>query len=251
MTDAITVSSVTVRFKPFADRAPTFRRTLASGRVHETEVVALDDVSFSVHKGEAFGIIGKNGAGKSTLLRLLARTLRPNDGSVVVRGKTSTLLQLGVGFNPQLSGRRNVYLGALAHGLRKFEVDQLFDQIVDYAELAYAIDRPLKTYSSGMFARLAFSISMHLDPDILLLDEVLAVGDQSFQMKGMQAMRDLLDRSGTIVFVSHSMKSVEEFCDRTLWLDGGKVRQLGPSEDVVAAYLEQARAIGRPRPDLN
>ena len=243
MKAAIEAKEVGVRFRAFADKNPTFRRSVAAGRVREREeVVALDRVSFEIDRGEAFGIIGHNGAGKSTLMRVVARTLRPNEGSVVVRGRTSTLLQLGVGFNTELSGRRNVYLGGLAHGLRLAEVENRFDQIVEYAELEHAIDRPLKTYSSGMFARLAFSISMHLDPDILLLDEVLAVGDQSFQDKSMEAMRNLLERSGAIVFVSHSMASVAEFCDRALWLDHGTVRMVGEAEEVVASYIDSIRS---------
>jgi teichoic acid transport system ATP-binding protein len=139
---------------------------------------------------------------------------------VVVNGRASTLLQLGVGFNTELSGHRNVYLGGLAAGMRKKEIDESYDDIVRYAELEEAIDRPVKTYSSGMFSRLAFSVAMHLDPEVLLLDEVLAVGDEGFRKKSMQAMRDLLDRSGTIVFVSHSLNNVEEFCDRAIWLEG-------------------------------
>ena len=235
--NAILVDGVTVTFRPFVDRSPTLRRSLARRRSRETvDVVALDDVTFDVKRGEAFGIVGSNGAGKSTLLRLLARTMRPNDGQVHVTGKTSTLLQLGVGFNPELSGSRNVYLGGLAHGLCLTEIEARYDSIVEYAELEDAMHRPLKTYSSGMFSRLGFSISIHLDPDILLLDEVLAVGDESFQIKSMDSMRDLLGRSGTIVFVSHSLDTVAEFCDRVLWLDSGRVRAVGSADDVVDAY---------------
>jgi ABC-2 type transport system ATP-binding protein/teichoic acid transport system ATP-binding protein len=199
-------------------------------------VIALDGVTFEVSKGEAFGIVGPNGAGKSTLMRCMAGTLRPNTGKVVVNGRTSTLLQLGVGFNPELSGRRNVYLGGLAAGMRRKEIDERFDEIVDYAELVHAVDRPVKTYSSGMFARLAFSVAMHLDPDVLLLDEVFAVGDESFRTKSMQAMRDLLDRAGTIVFVSHSLQSVVDFCDRAIWLENGQIASEGSARDVVKAY---------------
>jgi teichoic acid transport system ATP-binding protein len=200
---AIVAKNLTVTFKPNVDRVPTLRRSLARGGKHKAAepVVALDDVSLEIKKGEAFGIIGRNGAGKSTLLRVFAKTLRPNSGTINVYGRTSTLLQLGVGFNPELSGRRNVYLGGLAAGLRKAQVEERFDDIVSYAELWHAIDRPVKTYSSGMFARLAFSVGMALEPNVLLLDEVLAVGDESFRRKSMDAMRDLLDRAGTIVFV--------------------------------------------------
>lgn len=209
---------------------------------HTQTVIALDDVSFRVEKGEAFGIVGRNGAGKSTLLRVMARTLRPNTGRVVVNGRASTLLQLGVGFNPELSGHRNVYLGGLAAGLRRSDIDLIYDDIVAYAELEEAIDRPVKTYSSGMFSRLAFSVSMHLDPDILLLDEVLAVGDEGFREKSMEAMRGLVAKSGTIVFVSHSLPSVADFCDRALWLSEGRVQAIGPAPDVVSEYQQWSKA---------
>lgn len=240
MPPAISVDSVSVRFRPYLDRKPTLRRTLSTLRHREVvDVVALDNVSFDIPKGEAFGIIGRNGAGKSTLLRTLARTLRPDSGKVVVNGRTSTLLQLGVGFNVELSGRRNIYLGSLAAGLRKAEIDEKLDSIIDYAELGAAIDRPVKTYSSGMFSRLAFSVSLALEPDILLLDEVLAVGDESFREKSMATMRSLLESSGTIVFVSHSLPNVADFCDRVLWLDHGQIAMSGDPDAVVAAYRDR------------
>jgi ABC-type polysaccharide/polyol phosphate transport system ATPase subunit len=202
----------------------------------------VTDVSFEVARGEAFGIVGRNGAGKSTLLRLMAGTMRPDSGKVVMNGKASTLLQLGLGFNLELSGRRNVYLGGLAGGLRKAELDELFDSIVEYAELEDSIDRPMKTYSSGMFSRLAFAVGMALNPEILLLDEILSVGDEAFREKSMQAMRDLLDRSGTIVFVSHSLSSVADFCDRAMWLKGGRVHKIGEAGEVVDLYKAGVRA---------
>jgi ABC-type polysaccharide/polyol phosphate transport system ATPase subunit len=205
-------------------------------------VDALRDVSFDVARGEPFGIIGPNGAGKSTLLRILARTLRPDRGAVTIRGRTSSLLQLGVGFNAELSGRRNIFLGGLAHGMQLKEVEANFDSIVDYAELWDAIDRPLKTYSSGMFARLAFSVSMHLRPDILLLDEVLAVGDHQFQQKSLDSMLGLLSRAGTIIYVSHVLDSIEAFCQRALWLQDGTVRALGDAATVVQTYRNEADA---------
>ena len=232
---SIVVEDLYVRFRPYIERKPTLRRSLGRQRTHE-EVVALDHVSFAVNRGEAFGVIGKNGAGKSTLLRCVAGTLRPNGGKAVVHGKTSTLLQLGVGFIPELTGRRNIYLGGLAAGMRKHDIEERFDEIVEYAELEDAIDRPMKTYSSGMFSRLAFSVAMNLDPEVLLLDEILAVGDASFQEKSMQAMRNLLDRAGTILFVSHSLGSVEEFCDRAIWLDRGVVAAEGTASNVVDQY---------------
>lgn len=243
---AISADDITVRFRPYVDKKPTLRRSIASMR-HKArqQVLALDGVSFEVPRGQAFGIIGRNGAGKSTLLRVLAGTLPPDGGTMAMRGRTSTLLQLGVGFIPELSGRRNVYLGGLANGLTKAEVDAKFDEIVEYAELAEAIDRPIKTYSSGMFSRLAFSVGMFMDPEILLLDEVLAVGDESFRRKSLESMRGLLDKAGTIVFVSHALSNVVEFCDQTMWLDRGKVRAVGPSEEVVGQYRDQVEGTYR------
>ncbi len=239
---AIIAENLTVRFRPYLDRSPTFRRSMAKLRGRQaSEVVALDNVSFDVKRGEVLGVVGRNGAGKSTLMRVLARTLVPDEGRVVVNGRTSTLLQLGVGFNPELSGRRNVYLGALASGMRKSEIDDRFDAIVDYSELDEAIDRPLKTYSSGMSSRLAFAIGMNLDPDILLLDEVLAVGDEAFRKKSLQTMEELVGRSGTIVFVSHNMGQMASFCDRVLWIHQGKLRRLGPSRRVIRAYRDSMR----------
>ncbi len=239
---ALRVEDVTVSFRPYLDRKPTFRKSVARmGSKERAEVVALDSVSFTVERGVAFGVVGKNGAGKSTLLRVLAGTLRPDAGRAISYGKTSTLLQLGVGFNPELSGRRNVYLGGLAAGLRRREIDEVYDEIVDYAELEHAIERPVKTYSSGMFARLGFSISMHLDPDILLLDEVLSVGDEEFRKKSDAAMAGLLAKSGTIVFVSHNLNKVSEFCDRAIWLESGRLMAHGDAADVVSSYRQSTR----------
>ncbi|HEX6220547.1 MAG TPA: ABC transporter ATP-binding protein [Acidimicrobiia bacterium] len=237
---SIVVEDLYVRFRPYVERKPTLRRSIGRRRAPEG-VVALNNVSFSVNRGEAFGVVGKNGAGKSTLLRCVAGTLRPNEGKAVVHGKTSTLLQLGVGFIPELTGRRNVYLGGLAAGMRKHQIDERFDEIVEYAELEDAIDRPMKTYSAGMFSRLAFSVAMNLDPEVLLLDEILAVGDASFQEKSMQKMRELLDRAGTILFVSHSLGSVEEFCDRAIWLEQGEIAAKGNASDVVEAYRRSVK----------
>jgi teichoic acid transport system ATP-binding protein len=246
---AIVASDITVRFRPMVDRKPTLRRSLGRLRHRETqELIALDGVDLTINKGEAFGIIGRNGAGKSTFLRVMARTLKPDEGIINVYGKTSTLLQLGVGFNIQLSGRRNVLLGGLAAGLRKAEIEERFDSIVEYAELGAAIDRPVRTYSSGMFSRLAFAVGMALEPNILLLDEVLAVGDESFRTKSMATMKELLAKAGTIVFVSHALPNVAEFCDRVLWLEDGKVRMIGEANAVVEAYqtaVRQARAANR------
>jgi ABC-type polysaccharide/polyol phosphate transport system ATPase subunit len=244
---AVVVEDVTVTFRPLLDRKPTLRRTLGTMRHREKmELVALDDVSLTINKGEAFGIIGPNGAGKSTLLKVIARTLRPSQGTVNTYGRTSTLLQLGLGMKPELSGARNIYLGGLAAGLRKAEIDKKFDSIVEYADIGRAINRPVKDYSSGMFSRLAFSVAMAIEPNIILLDEVLAVGDESFRQKSTQTMRDMLATAGTIVYVSHALTNVEDFCNRVMWLDSGKVRMTGDPATVIEAYkVEVARQRNR------
>lgn len=238
--NAVEVRDVSVRYRPLADGTPTLRRIVGRGARRPEEIVALQDVSFDVDKGEAFGVIGRNGAGKSTLMRVLARTLRPDEGTVRITGDTSTLLQLGVGFNPQLSGRRNVYLGALAMGMSKAEADAYYEEIVDFAELGHAIDRPLKTFSSGMTARLAFSISLFMRPAVFIVDEVLAVGDDHFRKKSLAAMRSVLDDAGTIVFVSHQLPKVRELCDRVMWLEDGRVRAIDDTATVIKAYKQES-----------
>jgi len=240
---AISVQDVWVRFRPYVDRKPTLRRSLSTfRRRHKEELVAVRGVSVDIAPGEAFGLVGANGAGKSTLLRCVARTLNPDEGKVVVNGRISSLLQLGVGFNMELSGRRNIYLGCLANGLRLREVEPLVEGIIEYAGIGHAVDRPVKTYSSGMFSRLAFSISMAMEPDILLLDEVLAVGDESFRDQSLERMQETLAKSGTIVYVSHNLQSVKEFCGRTMWMRDGEAVVVGPSEEVVGRYREWAKA---------
>jgi ABC-type polysaccharide/polyol phosphate transport system ATPase subunit len=240
---AIVVRDVTVTFRPLIDKKPTLRKSLGRMRHREKEtLVALDDVSLTINKGEAFGVIGANGAGKSTLLKVMAKTLRPSEGTVNVYGKTSTLLSLGLGMNHELTGRRNIYLGGLAAGLRKATIDEKLNDIIAYADIGSAIDRPVKTYSSGMFSRLAFAVAMAIEPNILLLDEVLAVGDEAFREKSLQTMTDLLEDAGTIVFVSHSLTNVEEFCDRTMWLDHGRIQMIDDSPAAIHAYKTAARS---------
>jgi ABC-type polysaccharide/polyol phosphate transport system ATPase subunit len=217
---------------------------LVPRRSRHARIVALDDVSFEVEAGSAFALIGRNGAGKSTLMRVLAGTLPPDRGRVEVRGRLSSLLSLGVGFNNHLPGRENVYLGGLAVGLHRHEIDERFDDIVAFSELGDAIERPVLTYSSGMFARLAFSISIHLEPDILLIDEALSVGDDAFNRKSRRAMHELLERSGTLVFVSHSMQTVKEICDHAIWLHDGRLQEIGSVTDVAQRY-EQAYRVAK------
>jgi len=227
---AITARNITVVFKDLGSSARRKKDPDNGG------VKALTDVSFDVRAGEAFGIVGSNGAGKSTLMRVIGQTLIPDSGELTVRGATSTLLQLGVGFNPQLDGSRNIYLGCLAAGMPKKRVDELHDEIWEYSELGPALYRPLHTYSRGMQSRLAFAIATFLDADILLVDEVLAVGDAAFKQKSLRTMHELLERSGTIVMVSHALSTVQEFCDRVMWLDHGETQQIGDPAAVIMAY---------------
>jgi len=198
---------------------------------------ALNDVTFDVAPGETVGLIGTNGSGKSTLLKLIARILEPSRGHIVARGRVAAMLELGAGFHHELSGRDNVYLNASLLGVSHAEIDRLFGHIIEFAELERFVDTPVKHYSSGMYARLAFSISIHIRPDILLIDEVLSVGDQSFQAKCMTQIYDIRNRGTTVVLVSHDLSTVQALCDRVIWLDKGKVQMAARATDAVMAYL--------------
>ncbi|MDP8924659.1 MAG: ABC transporter ATP-binding protein [Chloroflexota bacterium] len=198
---------------------------------------ALDNVSFDIRYGERVGIIGRNGAGKSTLLKILSRVVYPTAGEARIRGRLISLLEVGTGFNGDLTGRENVYLNASIHGLSRAEISERFDQIVEFAGVHAFLDTPVKRYSSGMQMRLAFAVAAHLDPDILLLDEVLTVGDHEFQEKCLERVRRLVSEGRTLLFVSHSTESVLKFCDRCIWLEGGRVRRDGPTEAVLAEYV--------------
>jgi lipopolysaccharide transport system ATP-binding protein len=197
---------------------------------------ALDDVSFDVHYGERVGIIGRNGAGKSTLLKILSRVTYPTKGEAILRGRLVSLLEVGTGFNGDLSGRENVYLNASLHGLSRSEIAARFDEIVAFADIGDFLDTPVKRYSSGMQMRLAFSVAAHLDADILLLDEVLAVGDFDFQVKCLMRIEELVSEGRTLLFVSHSPDAVMSFCDRCIWLEKGRIRGDGPTAEVLRAY---------------
>lgn len=236
---ALVARGVTVKFRPFTERRPSLRRHgLAALRRREKPVLAVDDVSLTVYKGEALGIIGSNGAGKTTLLRVLAGTLPPDAGEVEVFSQEApTMLSLGAGFNRKLSGRRNVYLGGLAAGLLKSQIDAMFDDIVAYSELGDAIDRPASTYSSGMFARLAFAVAIRREPQILILDEVFAVGDQAFKKKSAETMQRLLADAGTIVMVSHGLSRLRTFCHRLAWMDRGRIMAVGDPDEIASQYL--------------
>jgi ABC-type polysaccharide/polyol phosphate transport system ATPase subunit len=197
---------------------------------------ALRDVSFELRKGEVVGLIGRNGAGKSTLLKILARVTQPTEGHAEIHGRVGSLLEVGTGFHPELTGRENTYLNGAILGLGKREIDRKFDEIVAFAEVADFIDTPLKHYSSGMQMRLAFAVAAHLEPETLLIDEVLAVGDMAFQKKCMGKMSEVASGGRTILFVSHQLNQIRRLCEKVIWLDQGKIFQAGPTAQIAGAY---------------
>jgi lipopolysaccharide transport system ATP-binding protein len=211
--------------------------TVQSGGESADIIWALNDVSFKIKKGEVVGIIGKNGAGKSTLLKVLSKITEPTRGKVFIRGRISSLLEVGTGFHPELTGRENVYLNGTILGMRKEEIDRKFDEIIEFSGIKKFIDTPVKRFSSGMKVRLAFAVSAHLEPEILLIDEVLAVGDAAFQKKCLNKMQDVGQQGRTILFVSHNMTAVTRLCDRTILIDNGRIIIDGPSSEVVGEYL--------------
>src|SRR5258708_5611545 len=209
---------------------------------HET-FWALKDVSLGVHEGEVLGLIGRNGAGKTTLLKILSRITRPTQGWAEIRGRVRSLLEVGTGFHPELSGQENTYLSGSILGMSKREIDRKFDEIVAFAEIEKFIDTQVKHYSSGMYVRLAFAVAAHLEPEILLVDEVLAVGDNNFQKKCLGKMGDVARAGRTVVLVSHQLNQIRRLCERVVWIDAGAVRENGPTHEVVSAY-ESAMARG-------
>lgn len=198
---------------------------------------ALKDINFEVRRGEVLGIIGRNGAGKSTLLKLLSRITLPTEGTIRMKGTISSLLEVGTGFHPELSGRDNVYLNGAILGMRREEVDRKMDEIIAFSGIKHHIDTPVKRYSSGMRVRLGFAVAAHLEPDVLIIDEVLSVGDADFQRKSMGKMKDTATSGRTVLFVSHRMAAVRSLCTRTIWLENGRIRMAGDTEAVVSAYL--------------
>ena len=221
------------------ERKPTLKSTLMRAGRRERivrEIEALRDVSFEVPHGAVLGVVGVNGAGKSTLMRTVAGILPPTEGRVEVHGRVSTLLALGVGFNPDLSGRENVVLGGLAAGLTREQLKAKYDEIAAFAELGDFMDLPMRTYSSGMYGRLAFSVAVNMDPDILLVDEALSVGDARFKRKSFDKMRELCDQARTIVLVSHALGSIAELCTEAIWLHKGQLAMWDETEAVIEAY---------------
>jgi ABC-type polysaccharide/polyol phosphate transport system ATPase subunit len=244
MPSAIEARHVTKIYRRFGRRRQfaTLKSAILSGtlvsdlRADET-FQALADVSFDVPRGSTFGIVGRNGSGKSTMLKCVAGITKPTSGTVTVHGRISALIELGAGFHPEISGRENVFINGIMLGLSKREIARRFDEIVEFAELEDFIDAPVKTYSSGMYMRLGFAVAIHVDPDVLLVDEVLAVGDEGFTHKCLDKFGDFRRRGKTILLVTHSLGLVERFCDEALWLDGGAVRAGGDPRRVVGAYV--------------
>lgn len=209
-----------------------------AARMSNEAFLALNDVSFEVKQGEIIGIIGRNGAGKSTLLKILSRVTAPTRGTVKIRGRVASLLEVGTGFHPELTGRENIYLNGAILGMRKKEIDHKFDEIVDFSGVEKFIDTPVKRYSSGMYVRLAFAVAAHLDPEILLVDEVLSVGDAAFQKKCLVRMGEAAEGGKTVLFVSHNMSAVAALCSRAYWLDSGRIAMSGVTGVVVHEYLK-------------
>jgi teichoic acid transport system ATP-binding protein len=239
-------SSVTVTYTTHAEPSHRSLKGLLTGARHRNpprRLIGVRDVSFTLHEGEALGLVGLNGSGKSTLLKALAGLL-PFSGAISARAEP-VLLGVGAVLHPDLSGRRNIMLGGTALGLTRREVDSLYDEIVDFAGVRDSIDFPLRTYSSGMNARLRFAIAAAVEPDILLIDEALAVGDESFRRRSEERIRGLVSRAGALVLVSHSLGSIEEICDRVIWMHGGRVKRDGSPQEVVHEYREFASGAGK------
>src|SRR5499425_461571 len=234
------VSKVYRRYsgKQFATlKSALLQRSILRDLKPDETFTAVRDVSFTVPAGRTLGVIGRNGSGKSTLLKLVAGITKPTTGTVRVEGRISALIELGAGFHPEISGRENVFINGIMLGLSKREIARRFDEIVEFAELTEFIDAPVKTYSSGMYMRLGFAVAIHVDPDVLLVDEVLAVGDEGFTHKCLDKFAEFRRRGKTILLVTHSLNLVERFCDEALWLDAGRVQTVGDPKRVVGAYL--------------
>lgn len=236
--NAIEVKNITKKFKVYYDKGSQLKeRLLFRNRNRYEERKVLNDISFTVKKGEAIGLIGKNGCGKSTTLKLLTRIIYPDNGTIEMGGRVSSLIELGAGFHPDMSGRENIYTNAAIFGLGKKEIDEKLDRIIEFSELGEFIDNPVRTYSSGMYMRLAFSVAINVDAEILLIDEILAVGDAKFQAKCFNRLREIKASGTTIVIVSHSTAQIEQICDRAIWIKDGKIEEEGAARGVVQDYM--------------
>lgn len=241
--EAIAVQNLTKTFRLSHERSNSLKALVLSfHRTKEEDIHALKGISFSIKAGETVAVIGKNGSGKSTLLGIMSRVYKPTGGTVTMNGRVSSLLELGAGFHPDLTGIENIYLNGSILGMRRKEIDKRLSAITSFAELEQFIDAPIRTYSSGMVMRLGFSIAIQVDPDILLVDEVLAVGDENFQQKCYAKVRELQALGKTIIFVSHDLKAVREIATRAIWLDSGEIRADDGVESVLEAYLQRSAA---------
>lgn len=237
--NAIEVCNITKKFKVYFDKGTTLKeKVLFKNRRSFEERVVLDGISFSVKKGEAIGLIGNNGCGKSTTLKMLTKIMYPDSGSIDIRGRVSSLIELGAGFHPDMTGRENIYTNASIFGLTKKEIDKRISDIIAFSELGDYIDNPVRTYSSGMYMRLAFSVAINVDADVLLIDEILAVGDANFQVKCFNKLREIKSRGTTIVIVSHSLSQIEQICERSFWIHEGEIREEGDPRTVHIKYMQ-------------
>ena len=234
---AIEVHELSKKFKLATERRDSLKERFVRGSGRYDEFWALRDISLSIPRGSTFGLIGHNGSGKSTLLKMLAGIYRPTSGSLQVAGRISALLELGAGFHGELTGRENIYLNGAILGLSRKQIDEAMDEIIDFAGLEEFIDTPVKVYSSGMYVRLGFSIAVTVDPEILIVDEIIAVGDEEFQRKCFDHLYELRRKGTTIVLVSHSLGLMADLCDQAAWLDQGRLKAVGPVRDVIDGYL--------------
>lgn len=236
---AIDVNHVTKTFKLYSDKPQTLKERLVRGWKNKTEErTVLKDINIEINKGETVALIGVNGSGKSTLLKLMTKIIYPNKGTLKTYGKLTSLLELGAGFHPDFTGRENIYFNAAIFGLTKKEIDDRLESIIEFSELGDFIDSPVRTYSSGMYMRLAFSVAINVDAEILLIDEILAVGDQHFQDKCFAKLEELAKSNMTIVIVSHSLGAVQKLCKRAIWINNGEVAKDGPCQEVIDEYLK-------------
>ncbi len=240
--NSIEVIDMTKNFKLYSDKPQTLKEKLVGKFKNKTEVrTVLKDINLEIKKGETVALIGINGSGKSTLLKLMTKIIYPNEGEVITNGKLTSLLELGAGFHPDFTGRENIYFNAAVFGLNKKEIDDRLEDIISFSELENFIDSPVRTYSSGMYMRLAFSIAINVDAEILLIDEILAVGDQHFQDKCFNKLKDLANSDKTIVIVSHSLNTMKELCSRAIWIHNGEVKKDGKCDKVIDSYLKECQ----------
>lgn len=237
--NSIEVRNVSKSFKVYFDKGNELKEKMLFWKRNRYENrVVLNNISFTVKKGEAVGLIGRNGCGKSTTLKLLTKIIYPDSGSIEMCGRVSSLLELGAGFHPDMSGRENIYTNAAIFGLTKKEIDERLEDIIEFSELQQFIDNPVRTYSSGMYMRLAFSVAINVNADILLIDEILAVGDANFQAKCFNKLREIKANGTTIIIVSHALGQIEEICDKSIWIKDGQIEQEGDPREVDIAYLD-------------